>query len=71
MLDLLVLTFKFKIYENICDDHHSSVLCSLDMQFTKHAVVLLHARERWGNAVRSLFSAAERVSHINFFNASP
>src|SRR6218665_1392641 len=24
---------------NFCNDHHSSVLCLLDMQFNKHAVV--------------------------------
>jgi len=39
---------KFQIYENICDDHHSSFLCSLDMQFNKHAVVLLHGWDHWG-----------------------
>jgi len=33
--------------ENICDDNHSTVLCSLDLQFNKHAVVLLPDRERW------------------------
>jgi len=31
-----------------CDDRHSSVLWSLDMQFNKHAVVLFHGRERQG-----------------------
>jgi len=35
------------MYENICNDHHSSVLCSLDMQFNKHAAVLLHGLEAW------------------------
>jgi len=32
-----------------CDDHHSSVLSSLDMQFNMLAVVLLH-----GNTVHFL-----------------
>jgi len=38
---LLFLTFKVQnlAYANICDDHHSSVLWSLNMQFNKHAVV--------------------------------
>src|SRR6218665_868245 len=45
---ILVLILKCQIYENICDDHHSSVLCSLDMQFNKHAVVLLHGWDHWG-----------------------
>ena len=49
IFDLLVfLLLKFHISENICDDYHISVLCSLDMQFNKHAVVLLHGQEGWG-----------------------
>src|SRR6218665_2536677 len=43
------------MYE-ICDDHHSRVLCSLDMQFNKHAVVLLHGRERWEMPFTHFFS---------------
>jgi len=49
-VDPLVLTFKVpNLYEYtfICDDLHIGVLCSLDMQFNKHAVVLLHGRDRW------------------------
>jgi len=38
--------FDFYTCVNIYDYHHSTVLCSLDMQFNKHAVVLLHGRER-------------------------
>jgi len=37
------------------------VLCSLDMQFNKHAVVLLPGRESWG--MPFTLSAEERVSH--------
>jgi len=34
-----------QIYENnICDDLHNTVLCSLEMQFNKHAVVLMPGR---------------------------
>jgi len=40
---LNLLVSKFQIYENICDNHHSSVLWSLDMQSNKHAVVLRRA----------------------------
>jgi len=62
------LTLKFQIYENICDDHHWCALWSLDMQFNKHAVVLLPGRERWGMSFtlsHTLLSAEERVS--NYF----
>jgi len=37
-----------QIYGNIRDDYHSSVLCPLDMEFNKHAVVWLHVQELWG-----------------------
>ena len=47
------------------DDHHSSVLCSLDTQFNNHAV---HGVVAWartvGNAVHAFISAEERVSAI-------
>ena len=36
---MVFLLLKFQIYGNMCDDHHSSVLCSLDVQFNKHATV--------------------------------
>src|SRR6218665_65138 len=29
------LVLKYQIYESICDDHHSSVVCSLRMKFNK------------------------------------
>jgi len=39
----------------------SSVLCSLDMQFNKDAVVLFHGRERWRMPFTHCFPRKERA----------
>src|SRR6218665_2701620 len=76
IFDLLVLTLKFQIYENICDDHHISALCSLDvgpLQFNQHALALismqLHGRERWGMSFAHFFP--RKNAFPTSCNASP
>jgi len=41
---------------------HSTVHCSLDMQFNEHAVVLLPGRESYGIAYVGLYSWASLTS---------
>src|SRR6218665_1082741 len=48
---------------------HYSVLCSLDIQVNKHAVVLLHGRERWEMPFTHFFPRKKVFPTI--FNASP
>src|SRR6218665_510511 len=52
-----------------CDDHHSSILGSRDMQFNMLAVVLLHGQERWGIPLTHFF--LRRTAFTTFFFKFP
>jgi len=58
-----------RIVVMIIRPYHSSILSSLDMQFNKHAVLLLHGRERWGIPFIHFFP--RKNAFLTTFNASP